>query len=1181
MHWAIKNKKIKNVALAGPYGAGKSSIIETYLKRHRIIRRKSLRVSMATFIENKIDEYGNPKKILLEQDEIELGILKQLFYKVNYKKIPQSRYRKLHKINWKRIWGNLIVASIVFGLMGFVFFPDTFQTVIEKIEVAGQYFGIKESISKGIFVAFSLVILASAAKIYSSILFRFKINEVKLPTETIVKNLEATSETVFNKNMDEIVYFFEETGYHIVFFEDLDRLENSSIFIHLRELNTILNNYDVIKKPIVFVYAIKDDIFTDTDRTKFFDFIIPVIPIINSTNSGEIFLQKLEESKRKGINHEISQGFILDVAPYVEDMRILQNIYNEFIVYKKTIRTEQELKLSDETMMALIIFKNLYPRDFADLQMERGIVKQSFVEKQKYISSQCLRWQNEIAESVKTLEKYYEESMREVKELKTAMLGSIVNWKGIAYSIELDYWNKYSVDKIMEDSFDLLILEKMKETTVHYYSWGGYDRTINVNDFGNIIKTYFERIKSLQLLQEKGENSIKKEIQDLRNEVHAISGWSIKKLMEEFDVQEVFSDSVRENKVLIFMLRRGYIDEKYTNYINYFKGTSITKEDMNFILAVKNMEKLPYNYNLTKVDMVIQRLQIYEFEQKEVYNFILLEYLLSKDDDTEKLRILIIQLSDGTEESWNFINEFIDKTQYKGKFIRLLALAWDDIWNHIVTNVSLTYERKVFYLLFLINEVTVERLDKLNGEGKINDFIENNIDILQQLSTIQPSKVISLIEKLEIIFKSILIENVSEEVLEYIFENQYYELNNTMIHKIVEFKDNTMVSGLDIQNYTIITALGYEPLIEFIWENLKDYIEKIILAPNNVHEEIEQIMDLLERCISNSEICLRIIDHEEFCLNNITECCKNIGTENSEEVKILWDELLANNKVHMCWENIEHYWMRYGFSQELLQYIEANSEELEHLDSQCMSESFIKDFIRSTMKVSIFEILLPKLKLENFDMPLESISKPKIEVMINQKYFSFEVDRYIELKKLYSDLCSNFILHNQNEFRLVITSIPMEQSLLEELLESPLLEFSNVQILLDTFGIDYMSPSIAKSLYSLNATISIPLFNAAWRYLEEKGKEDLMFTCLAILGVSEFEKCFSDLPRRYSKFCDRTKRHGAELENTDKNKKLVERLKEVSYITSYTVQEKEIYDSVTETKKKKSVLSCWIKAVKA
>lgn len=53
LNWALKNKRIKNIALAGPYGAGKSSIIETYLKRHKSIKKKSLRVSMATFAENE------------------------------------------------------------------------------------------------------------------------------------------------------------------------------------------------------------------------------------------------------------------------------------------------------------------------------------------------------------------------------------------------------------------------------------------------------------------------------------------------------------------------------------------------------------------------------------------------------------------------------------------------------------------------------------------------------------------------------------------------------------------------------------------------------------------------------------------------------------------------------------------------------------------------------------------------------------------------------------------------------------------------------------------------------------------------------------------------------------------------------------------------------------------------
>lgn len=40
LEWALNNPKVKNIALAGPYGAGKSSIIETYLNREKDNNRK-------------------------------------------------------------------------------------------------------------------------------------------------------------------------------------------------------------------------------------------------------------------------------------------------------------------------------------------------------------------------------------------------------------------------------------------------------------------------------------------------------------------------------------------------------------------------------------------------------------------------------------------------------------------------------------------------------------------------------------------------------------------------------------------------------------------------------------------------------------------------------------------------------------------------------------------------------------------------------------------------------------------------------------------------------------------------------------------------------------------------------------------------------------------------------------
>lgn len=35
LKWALEQEKITNIALAGPYGSGKSSIIDTFLEKHK------------------------------------------------------------------------------------------------------------------------------------------------------------------------------------------------------------------------------------------------------------------------------------------------------------------------------------------------------------------------------------------------------------------------------------------------------------------------------------------------------------------------------------------------------------------------------------------------------------------------------------------------------------------------------------------------------------------------------------------------------------------------------------------------------------------------------------------------------------------------------------------------------------------------------------------------------------------------------------------------------------------------------------------------------------------------------------------------------------------------------------------------------------------------------------------
>src|SRR5699024_11787665 len=93
----------------------------------------------------------------------------------------------------------------------------------------------------------------------------------------------------FDQHLDQILYILGKTEHDVFVFEDIDRYDIHDVFIRLREINVLLNQKNTItesnKKEVKFIYLLRDDVFTSTDRTKFFDFIIPIVPVMDSSNS--------------------------------------------------------------------------------------------------------------------------------------------------------------------------------------------------------------------------------------------------------------------------------------------------------------------------------------------------------------------------------------------------------------------------------------------------------------------------------------------------------------------------------------------------------------------------------------------------------------------------------------------------------------------------------------------------------------------------------------------------------------------------------------------------------------------------------------------------------------------------------------------------------------------------------
>ena len=1153
LHWAIKNKRIKNIALTGPYGSGKSSIINTYLKRHPLIKAKHLRISMATFIESGVGKKGESLKIPFEPEQIQEGILKQLFYKVSHRRIPQSRYRKLYKVSFWSVWSMLILLVAAFGFFSFIFAPEQYNKAIDLIIAAGAKFEFTAKTTLRLFNCVVLVTTTTLALLWRQMYSRLRINEVKIKNTSITPD-KKDNESIFNKNMDEIVYFFEETKYRVVFFEDLDRLDSSKIFVQLRELNTLLNNSNTIKHPIVFVYAVKDDIFTEEDRTKFFEFIIPVIPVINSTNSGEMMLELFKANGSELLKHDITLDYILDVSPYISDMRVLQNIHNEFLLYKRTLRTGQGLELSDKMMLSLIIFKNLYPKDFADLQMEGGIIKQAFTDKQNYISKKQTELQSDIDAYADVIANVNADTIKSTKELKVAMLSALANWGGIVTSVGQSYYGSdYTAQTILDDSFDWAKLCTGDRWIVNYRSWDSSSSTrTSVSNFTEICSLYYERYQYLRTYEEKQLSTLQTEIEHKKLTKSELSSWSLKKLIDVEGDEAVFSVNVQANKLLVFMLRKGYIDEKYVSYVNYFKGSSITTDDMNYILGIKNHEAKPFDYVISKTAQVVHRLLPHEFAQREALNFTVLEYLLSSAECDDKLATMMKQLSDGSDLSWKFVDEFVMQTSHLPRFIHLLSQSWEQMWAHIYHDPVLTYSRKAYYLALLCTNAGADTISKLNGKGKyISRFFEEHEDILQQLSSVEPERMVSIIPKLDISFSKLKIEGVDGDVLNCIFDNCFYEINPDMIHNVVAYKNTALCSRLNKQNYTTIVALGYEPLIEYIHKNLPLYIDSIVLDGTNRNENINQIIDLIKRSISDVKRCERIIQFEEFCLSNITLCCGDQYSEHKTELELVWNALLSHGKIEPTWENVDRYWCHFGLTAALTEFITSNTDILAGKPSTCLDDALRQEIIQSDIKPPVFTKLLKHLHLVDFDIPLENIHEVNVEAMIKSHYFIFSADIYTELSESYPALSEEYILENQDAFLAEASTIPLEKDVFENLIMSTRTDNTFKESIIKIHGVNLMSKAVAEQICSMGLSITKEIFDVAWDVLDTGKKKKLMLDRLSLLSADDFESCFSALGKPYQEFTDRSRRHNVTLTNSEEHKALAKRLQQVDYITSY------------------------------
>ena len=111
----LEEEDILNIALTGPYGSGKSSILRSLKKGYP--KYKYLSISLAT-LKSPLDDKKNEIDIDTMNNRIEYSILQQLIYKEKQETLYNSRLKRIcHKPNWIRHVLSIIIIFYITALL--------------------------------------------------------------------------------------------------------------------------------------------------------------------------------------------------------------------------------------------------------------------------------------------------------------------------------------------------------------------------------------------------------------------------------------------------------------------------------------------------------------------------------------------------------------------------------------------------------------------------------------------------------------------------------------------------------------------------------------------------------------------------------------------------------------------------------------------------------------------------------------------------------------------------------------------------------------------------------------------------------------------------------------------------------------------------------------------------------
>lgn len=1053
---AIDDNDVTNIALTGAYGAGKSTILETFKDKNNS-KYKFLNISLASFTDINENEIKTTKEEF--ERKLEVSILQQIFYHVEPSEIPDSRFKRITYFSrdelLKFAFGFVfwLISAIIILKLGYIS-----KLSPENWNYDFHYFDFWALFFIGVFFWGIGVFSNTVITLFKN----SKINKVNLKGE--IELGDKLDKSIFNEHLEEILYFFEKTDYNVVIIEDLDRFETTEIFTKLREINILLNNAKTIHRKIKFIYAINDGIFKDkTERVKFFEYIIPVISFINPANAKDKLTNLIQES---GLNGTLSNDFTSDVVSFINDidMRLLTNIVHEYTIYKSNLSTS----LNQENLFALITYKNLFPDDFILLQKKEGDLY-SFLSKKNYYSKSFLDKINaKIITKNQELINIENENISKIEELRAIYINEIISELPSNSILNVIKVNNLITDEYFYDLKDNQEIQ-YKQFTINRY----YNDQYNISDLKTYTFSFSEIEKKINpnfnyeeredLISNKSNNKIeiiKNEINELKLEKTSIENWDLKQIFSKVSIDEFINEKFKDNDLIRMLILEGYINENYEDYISIFHEGNLTSEDFNFLKGIKANKTFPYQYKLDKKANLIREIKQHQFSRDSILNFDLLDYLggnyqryKTQFDDIIKF------ISNEKEKSIDFIDQYLsDENREHGIFINKLTENWKDFWDFIYLKSNYTEDKQDQYLQSIIKYSDIDTIIFSQNNRTLSTAIMQKSYFLSLVKDIDTQKIKSLLKQLNIKFESLdsPTDNNLIDLFQYIYDNNLYQINIGNIETFIKHFDKKIkIENLYKYNYQTITESGCNNLKNYIETDFENYVANVLLKLSNTNQEKE-------------EFIIKILNHkiDKKILNKFIELSwfDNINNLALLDNFIVKEKLFKDKRVFPTWENIINYFEdldEFEIDEILIDFLndEMNSQELSNNKMDSVFDDDNKDYLegfylklisKPELNDESFKYLTesaPKGLHEKFEIDQELFNANKVKSLISSGILSISEKNYFRVKEYFSPLHIMLIEKYQIDFFKNIDNYELSQSDKLTLLGSSIIDNENKKVL--------------------------------------------------------------------------------------------------------------------------------------